>query len=168
MASNLTSQTHPARQRVRLERTFNAAIEQVWELWTTKDGIESWWGPDGFEVKVRKLDFRPGGELLYDMTAIAPDQIEFMKKAGMPLTTPSFVNYTEVVPLTRFAFTQLVDFIPNVKPYKVAMTVEFDASPQAVRMVLTLDAMHDEYWTKMAVMGWENELDKLAKLLKPA
>jgi len=47
------------------------------------------------------------------------------------------------------------------------MTVEFDASPQAVRMVLTLDAMHDEYWTKMAVMGWETELDKLAKLLKP-
>jgi hypothetical protein len=34
-------------------------------------------------------------------------------------------------------------------------------------MLLTLDAMHDEYWTKMAVMGWENELDKLAKLLKP-
>jgi hypothetical protein len=32
-------------------------------------------------------------------------------------------------------------------------------------MVLTLDAMHDEYWTKMAVMGWENELDKLARLL---
>ena len=70
----MASQTHPARQRVRLERTFIAAIEQVWELWTTKDGIESWWGPDGFEVKVRKLDFRPGGELLYDMTAIAPDR----------------------------------------------------------------------------------------------
>jgi len=116
---------------------------------------------------VRKLDFRPGGELLYDMTAIAPDQIEFMRKAGMALTTPSFVTYTEIVPLRRFAFTQLADFIPNVKPYKVAMTVEFDASPQGVRMVLTLDAMHDEYWTKMAVMGWENELDKLAKLLKP-
>jgi hypothetical protein len=31
-----------------------------------------------------------------------------------------------------------------------------------------LDPMHDEYWTKMAVMGWESELDKLAKLLKPA
>jgi uncharacterized protein YndB with AHSA1/START domain len=162
----LASQTQPARRRVNIERRFTAAIEDVWELWTTKEGIESWWGPDGFEVKVRKLDFRPGGELLYDMTAIAPEQIEFLKKAGMPLTTPSFVTYTEVVPLKRFAFTQLADFIPNVKPYQVAMTVEFDTSPRGVWMVLTLDAMHDEYWTKMAVMGWESELDKLARLLK--
>ena len=162
----MASQTQPARRKVSIERTFHAAIEDVWELWTTKEGIESWWGPDGFEVKVRKLDFRPGGELLYDMTAIAPDQIEFMKKAGMSLTTPSFVTYTEVVPRKRFAFTQLADFIPNVKPYRVAMTVEFDTSAQGVKMVLTLDAMHDEYWTKMAIMGWENELDKLAKRLK--
>jgi uncharacterized protein YndB with AHSA1/START domain len=161
----LASQTQPARRRVSIERMFKAAIEDVWELWTTKEGIESWWGPDGFEVKVRKLDFRPGGELLYDMTAIAPDQIEFLKKAGMPLTTPSFVTYTEVAPLKRFAFTQLADFIPNVKPYQVAMTVEFDTSPRGVRMLLTLDAMHDEYWTKLAVMGWESELDKLARLL---
>jgi uncharacterized protein YndB with AHSA1/START domain len=116
-------------------------------------------------VKVSKLDLRPGGQLLYDMTAIAPDQIDFMKKAGMPLTTKSQVTYTEVEPLTRLAFVQLADFIPNVKPYEVAMTVAFDTSPQGVRMVLTLDAMHDEYWTKMAVMGWENELDKLARLL---
>ena len=165
MAPNLASQTQPARRRVSIERIFNAAIEDVWELWTTKDGIESWWGPDGFEVKVRKLDVRPGGELRYDMSAIAPDQIEFLKKAGMSLTTPSLVTYTEVVPRKRLAFTQLADFIPNVKPYEVAMMVEFDPTPQGVRMVLTLDAMHDEYWTKMAVMGWENELDKLAKLL---
>jgi len=165
VAPNLASQTQPARRRVSIERTFNAAIEDVWELWTTKDGIESWWGPDGFEVKVRKLDVRPGGELRYDMSAIAPDQIEFLKKAGMSLTTPSLVTYTEVVPRKRLAFTQLADFIPNVKPYEVATMVEFDATPQGVRMVLTLDAMHDEYWTKMAVMGWESELDKLAKLL---
>lgn len=161
------SQTQPARRRISIERRLDAAIEDVWELWTTKEGIESWWGPDGFEVKVRKLDFRPGGELLYDMRAIAPEQIEFLKRAGMPLTTPSVVTYTEVLPLKRLAFTQLADFIPNVKPYRVAMTVEFDAGPEGVRMVLTLDAMHDEFWTNMAVMGWENELDKLAKVLNP-
>ena len=150
-----------------IERTFNAAIEDVWELWTTKDGIESWWGPPGFEVKVRRLDVRRGGKLFYAMTAVASDQIEFLKKAGMSLTTESLVTYTDVVPLKRLAFTQLADFIPNVKPYEVATTVELSTHPQGVAMVLTLDAMHDEYWTKMAVMGWESELDKLAARLKP-
>ena len=80
----MAPQTQPARRRITIERSFQATIERVWELWTTKDGIESWWGPDGFVVKVRNLEVRRGGELLYDMTAIAPEQIEFLKKAGIP------------------------------------------------------------------------------------
>ncbi len=117
-------------------------------------------------MKVHSLDLRPGGELAYAMTATAPDQIEFMKKAGMPLTTEARLTYTEIVPLRRLASTQLADFIPGVKLYEVAMTVDFDASPQRVKMVVTLDAMHDEQWTRMAVMGWESQLGKLAKLLE--
>src|SRR5439155_6931575 len=26
-------------------RTFQASAKEVWELWTTKEGLESWWGP---------------------------------------------------------------------------------------------------------------------------
>jgi uncharacterized protein YndB with AHSA1/START domain len=163
----LPSQIQPARRRVSIERTFNGTVEDVWELWTTKEGIESWWGPDGFSVKVRRLDVRLGGELLYAMTADAPDQIDFLKKAGMPLTTESLATYTDVVPLHRLAFTQLADFIPGVKPYDVATNVELETIPQGVRLVLTLDAMHDEQWTRLAVMGWESELGKLARVLEP-
>ena len=164
----MSAQTQPARRRITIERSFQAPVEEVWRLWTTKDGIESWWGPDGFVVKVRDLDVRRGGELLYDMTAIAPDQIEFLKKAGMPLTTPSRITFVEVVPMKRLAFTQVADFIPGVKPYEVAHSVDFETSGQRVRMVLTMDAMHDDYWTKMATMGWENEFDRLGRLLQKA
>jgi hypothetical protein len=31
---------------------------------------------------VRTLDLRPGGALVYTMTATAPAQVEFMKQAG--------------------------------------------------------------------------------------
>jgi uncharacterized protein YndB with AHSA1/START domain len=164
----LAPRTQPARRRISIERSFQAPVEEIWKLWTTKDGIESWWGPDGFEVKVRRLDVRLGGELLYAMTATAPEQVEFLKKAGMPLTTESLVTYKDVVPLRRLSFTQLADFIPNVKPYEVATTVELETTALGVRLVLTLDAMHDENWTRMAVMGWESELAKLARVLKPA
>jgi uncharacterized protein YndB with AHSA1/START domain len=164
----LAQQTQPAHRRIIIERSFQAPVEEVWKLWTTKEGIESWWGPDGFAVTVRKFDLRPGGELAYAMTATAPEQIEFMKKAGMPLTTEARVTYTEVEPPRRLAFTQTADFIPGVKPYELATTVEFETSPQGVRMVLMLDAMHDEQWTRMAVMGWESQLGKLATLLMPA
>ena len=162
----MASPIQRARRKVTLERTFNATIEEVWELWTTKEGIESWWGPEGFVVNVRKLDLRPGGELAYAMTATAPEQIEFLKKAGMPLTTETRLTYTEIVPERWLAYTTLADFIPGVRPYEVATTVELAASPQGVKMVLTFDAMHDEHWTQMAVRGRESELGKLARLLK--
>lgn len=166
VAPSLAPKTQDARRKVTLERIFQAPIEEVWDLWTTKEGIESWWGPDGFAVKVHKLDLRPGGELVYAMTATAPDQIDFLKKAGMPKTTESRLTYTEVDPPRRLAYSQTADFIPGVEPYEVPTTVELETTPQGVRMVLTFSAMHDEHWTQMAVMGWESELGRLAKLLE--
>ena len=76
------------RRRVTLERSFRAPLTDVWELWTTKDGIESWWGPEGFRVEVHAIDLRPGGKLRYDMIAVAPEQIAFLKQAGMPARHP--------------------------------------------------------------------------------
>ena len=154
-----------SRRRITMERIYQATVEDVWDLWTTKEGIESWWGPDGFTVVVRRLDLRPGGELRYAMTATAPPQIEFMRKAGMPLTTEALVRYTEVVAPRRLAYLHLADFIPGVEPYDVATLVELFPSGGSVRMVLSFDAMHDEQWTERAVMGWENELGKLARVL---
>jgi hypothetical protein len=59
----------------------------------------------------------------------------------------------------------LVDFVPGVAAYDVETVVELHPGPQGVRLVLTFDAMHDDHWTTMARMGWENELGKLDKAL---
>jgi uncharacterized protein YndB with AHSA1/START domain len=154
-----------ARKRITMERVYQAAVRDVWDLWTTKEGIESWWGPGGFTVKVHKLDLRAGGELLYAMTAIDPPQVAFMKKAGMPLTTEARITFTEVLPLERLAYVHLADFIPGVEPYDVATVVELHKTPGGVRMVLTFDAMHNDEWTERATMGWESEIGKLAAVL---
>lgn len=147
--------------RITLERIFQADVQDVWDLWTTREGIESWWGPGGFSVTVRHLDLRPGGELRYAMTAVDPPQVAFMKKAGMPITTEARARYTEVVPLRRLAYVHLADFIPGVEPYDVATVVELELTDGGVRMTLTFDPMHDDEWTSRAVMGWQSELGKL-------
>jgi uncharacterized protein YndB with AHSA1/START domain len=165
MTSTSKTATDASPRRITLERTFQASLEDVWELWTTVDGIESWWGPEGFTVTVRKLDLRPGGELLYAMTATGPEQIEFMKQANMPVTTEASIAYTEVTAPVRLAYTHLADFIPGVEPYDVATVVELSPGPGTVRMVLTFDAMHSDEWTQRAVMGWDSELGKLARIL---
>ena len=152
--------------KIRLERAYDAAIEDVWDLWTTKDGIESWWGPDGFRVEVLELDLRVGGTLHYAMIAVAAPQIAFMKQAGMPLTTKTRLTYTEVVRHQRLAYINHVDFIPDTAPYDNALAIDFVRTANGVRMVVMLDPMHDEVWTQRMVAGWENELGKLAKVLE--
>jgi uncharacterized protein YndB with AHSA1/START domain len=153
------------KQQITLERTYPATREEVWELWTTRGGIESWWGPDGFTVEVGELDVRPGGALTYTMTATGAPQVEFMERAGMPLSTALQVTYTEVDPPRRLAFDSLVDFVPDVEPYPTTTVVDLEPVAHGVRVVVRIDAMHDDNWTERAVAGWEMELDRLAGVL---
>jgi len=153
------------RPKLSLDRTYEASPEEVWELWTTKDGIEAWMGPDGFEVEVTKLDLRPGGEYVYLMKAVGPDQVEYMKQAGMPIATEQHVVFVEVDPPTRLVYRDIADFIPGVEPYEVETVVELQKVGNATRVVVTFDAMHDERWTENARLGREQELRKLGDLL---
>ena len=161
----MTKTRESARAQFSIERTYGASVEEVWALWTTQSGIESWWGPEGFEVSVVSLDLRPGGDLIYLMTAVAPEQVAFMKQAGMPLTTQCKVTYTEVLPARRLAYKTLADFVPGVAPYDVGTIVELKETVGGVRVVITFDAMHDSVWTERARAGHESQLRKLDALL---
>ena len=152
-------------RKIVIERIYEASIEDVWELWTTSEGIESWWGPDGFLVKVHQLDLRAGGEMRYAMTAVDPPQVQFMKQAGMPLTTEAKLTYTEIVPRKSISYTHKADFIPGIEPYDVGNRVEFFKEGSNVRMLLTLDLMHSDEWTERSVMGMESQLGKLDRVL---
>jgi uncharacterized protein YndB with AHSA1/START domain len=155
------------RRTIALERTFDAPLDDVWELWTTSDGIESWWGPEGFEVRVETLELRVGGALIYVMTAVAAEQIAAMKQAGLPLSTRLTARYVAVEPKRAVAWQNLADFIPGVEPYEAATRVELvERSDGRVDMRLLIEAMHDEHYTNLARLGWESELGKLARALE--
>jgi len=154
-----------ARAKFSIQRSYAASIDEAWTLWTTAPGIESWWGPEGFDVTVTSIDLRPGGDLIYKMTAVAREQVEFMKRAGMPLTTQCKVTYTEVSPPKRLAYKTLADFVPGIAPYEVATVVEFEETHDAVTLTITFDAMHDDVWTARARAGHESQMRKLDAML---
>jgi uncharacterized protein YndB with AHSA1/START domain len=161
----MVSTNAPARAKFSIQRSYAASIDEAWALWTTKPGIESWWGPEGFDVTVTSLDLRPGGELVYQMTAVAPDQVAFMKRAGMPLTTECKVTYVEVSSPSRLAYKTLTDFVPGIEPYEVATVVEMKTTTGGVQVSITFDAMHDDVWTERARAGHKSQMRKLDALL---
>jgi uncharacterized protein YndB with AHSA1/START domain len=149
------------RPKVVVERSYRARVDELWDLWTTKKGFESWWGPEGFRVDVHAIEAREGGALHYDMIADAPEQIEAMKRMGRPTSHETRGRFAEVRPKHRLAITHMIDFLPGVKTYESTMVVEFFPSGQSVRMVVTLDPMHDDEFTKMQTMGFTSQLTKL-------
>ena len=156
-------QTTTQGDKIRIERVYDDSAETIWKLWTTAEGIERWWAPDGFEVTVDTLELRPGGQLIYTMTATAPEQIAFMQGAGLPLSTQSQKTFTEIDAPRRLAYDSLVDFIPGVEPYEFATIVDLEPAGGTVKVTMTVEAMHDDEWTQRLLAGRANELDNLAQ-----
>jgi uncharacterized protein YndB with AHSA1/START domain len=161
-------QTSATGDKIRIERLYNTSVQTVWRLWTTAEGIQSWWAPDGFTVKVVKLELKPGGALVYTMTATGPEQIDFMRGAGMPLTTESRKTFTEVMEPRRLAYLSLVDFVPDQEPYEFLTVVDLEQIGERTKVVMTVDRMRDEVWTGRLVAGRENELENLGKVIAAA
>lgn len=155
------------KKRISLKRSFQAPLDLVWDMWTTKEGIESWWGPPGFEVIVNQLELRVGGALEYVMSAVGAEQIAFMKQANQPLSMTLKARYTLVNPKRVAAWMNLADFIPGVEPYEVETRLELTPEGKdSTRVDLHLDAMHNEFYTQMAQQGWEAELGKLDEVIR--
>lgn len=145
-----------------VERTYRAPVETLWDLWTTRDGFESWWGPQEFRADVLVLEGRPGGALHYDMVADAPEMVEAMKAAGRPASHETRGTFTEFAPHSRLVITHVIDFLPGVPPYDSTMTVEFfPLADGQVRMVVTMSPMHHPSVSQMQLEGFTSQISKL-------
>lgn len=149
------------RQPTVVERTYRATQQELWDLWTTRDGFESWWGPEGFRVEVHTLEARQGGQLYYDMIAATPEMIEGMKRMGQPVSHETRGWYSEFQPHSRLVLTHIIDFLPGVTPYESTIEVDFVPVGESVRMIVTLHGMHNEEFTQMQAQGFLSQLTKL-------
>lgn len=154
------SNTAP-KAKVVIERSYPASLEEIWELWTTKEGFESWWGPVGFRVEVNELKAQVGGVLRYDMIADTSEMVAAMKRMGRPPSHPTIARFTEFRPHERLVVTNVIDFLPQVAAYEIQIAVDFSLRGDRVHMVVTLDPLHTEEMSGMQKQGFESQLTKL-------
>jgi uncharacterized protein YndB with AHSA1/START domain len=151
------------RSPVVIERTYRAEVEELWALWTTKEGFESWWGPEGFHVEVHVLEARVGGRLNYEMIAHAPEQVAALKTLGRPPSHGVHARFSELKSYERLVITNTIDFLPEVEAYETTIAVDFIQIGSNTRMVVTMKPMHNEEFTRMSKMGFTSQLTKLDK-----
>lgn len=116
---------------VKIERTFNAPIELVWQLWTKAEHFKNWYGPQGMTIPVAEMDVQVGGKRLICMEMDTPDHQMKMWLAG---------EYIEITPTTRLVYTEsMADENGNIlSPEMMGMPA---GSPTVTEVIVELTAV---------------------------
>jgi uncharacterized protein YndB with AHSA1/START domain len=158
-----TNKGSTSRTSVVIERSFRTPVEELWRLWTTKEGFESWWGSEGSRVEVHTVEAREGGALRYEMIAVVPADIAARNHMGLPPSSAVRALFTEFKPFQRLVLTHIIDFVPGVKPYEQRIAVDFLPAGAWVRMVTTIEPMHDEEFTQTSIRVFTGQLKMLER-----
>jgi uncharacterized protein YndB with AHSA1/START domain len=141
-----------------IERTFKAAPEKVWKMWTTKEGLMKWWAPSakdmGYEFTVRAIDVRVGGKYDFEMK----DKTQTLHNHGV---------YREVVPNRRLAITWIFDIFlaPGEKPYDVPITIDLEPVSGGTKMTFKQGPLATAEHSEGSRQGVLSNFEKLAKAL---
>ncbi len=151
------------------ERVLLAPVQKVWSLWTTRDGLESWWSPEAFVMKVEELDVRVGGRIEFNYEEAGSVgkpgwKSEFQGK-GVSTSWSGRGTFLEVDRLRRLSFRQALDFGPKSSPQDYRMAADFRSVKTGTRLILTTEAPSTKHWMLLGRQNLVGQLDRLARVL---
>lgn len=149
----MTEPEHFAAEPLRVERTFAAPIQAVFDAWTSVDVLRRWW-PAGrdWETVAAEADVRVGGRLLLHIRTPAG---EIYGGEG---------RYTQVRPPERLAFTWRWS-VPAGRPSQL-VDVTFTDNADGTTTVVLLDFGITDRDLEDHGRGWELSLANLEALLR--
>ena len=135
-----------------IERTFNANLDLVWQMWTQPEHFKQWYGPQGFSVPVADMDVRVGGKRVICMES--PDGSMKMWTTG---------EYTELVPKERLAYTESMadengNVVENSPMPTTTVIVQLEDLGERTKMTMTHVGVPADSPGKS---GWEQAFTKL-------
>ena len=136
---------------LRMERTFRAPAQAVFDAWTSEEVMRRWWHVESdWETPVAEVDLRIGGSVRVVMRT--QDGTEYGGGG----------QYTEIDPPHRLAFTWIWDGNDT----RQLIEIDFDETDG----VTTVRFIHRDLWDEEAVRsheeGWSGVFDNLERLLE--
>jgi uncharacterized protein YndB with AHSA1/START domain len=139
---------------VHLHRVFAAFPDKVFRAFTDADAMAQWLPPYGFTAKVDHMDAREGGSFRMSFTNFTTGG------------SHSFGgDYRDFVPNERLVYTDRFDD-PNL-PGEMVVTVDLKAVSVGTDLRIEQAGIPDAIPVEMCYLGWQDSLDKLARLVTP-
>jgi uncharacterized protein YndB with AHSA1/START domain len=145
-----------------IERSFDAPIDLIWQMWTEPEHFSAWYGPEGASIPVAQMDVRVGGTRLVCMEVRTPSGPMKMWFTG---------EYRDVVENERLVYTESMadenghvmspeDMgMPAGHPTTTEVRVELEDLGGRTKMVMTHVGIPAD---SPGAAGWSMAFDKLA------
>ena len=150
---------------VEIERTFDAPIDLIWQMWTEAEHFASWYGPMGASIPTCEMNVEVGGRRHLCMEMETPNGPMQMWFVG---------EYTEISPTSRLVYTESMSNEAGDVLTPADMGMPGDG-PSVTEVVVELTDVGEQTHMKMqhigiphdspGGMGWNMALDKLEGLL---
>lgn len=139
---------------IHLHRVIAAKPEKVYRAFVEADAIASWLPPFGFLCTVHELEAKVGGK----------HRMSFRNFTSG--NSHSFGGtYVEIVPGQKLVYTDKFDD-PNL-PGEMTVTVTFKEVSCGTEMTVEQKNLPDVIPPEQCYLGWQESLQKLAKLVEP-
>lgn len=154
-----------------INRSFEAPLEMMFEMWTKPEHFARWLAPTGFAMRFIRADIRTGGSTLYCMT-------------GPGVTMYGRAHYEEIRHPDRLVYTQQFcdeheraarHPMAPLWPETMRTTIDLNAEgPNSTRVTVTWEVTGPVTAEELAVFvdgrggmtqGWTGSFDKLETLL---
>ena len=137
---------------LRLQRTYRAPIEAVFEAWTSEEVIRRWWELErGWGTTEAELDLRVGGAV----HVVMRDPVKDIEYGGGG-------TFTEIEPPTRLAFTWIWDGDTR----RTLIEIDLEEADGATMVRFTQRDLWDEEALRSHEDGWSRVLDNLGRELE--
>lgn len=139
---------------IRFHRVIAAKPEKVYRAFIEPDAMASWLPPYGFVCTVHEMDAKVGGGYRMSFRNFTTGSSHSFRG-----------HYIELAPGKRLVYTDKFDD-PNL-PGEMKVTVALKAVSVGTEMTIEQEGVPDVIPPEACYLGWQDSLDKLAKLVTP-
>lgn len=139
---------------VSLHRVLKASPEKIYRAFTTANAMASWLPPYGFVCTVQEMNVHEGGTYKMSFQNFSTGNAHSFGGKYIELKPNEFIKYTDV-------FDD-----PNL-PGQMTTSVWLKKVMVGTEIKITQENIPSSIPAEMCYLGWQESLEKLAKLVEP-
>ncbi len=139
---------------ISLHRVLKASPEKVYRAFTDAKAMASWIPPYGFLCEVHEMDARVGGIYKMTFTNFTTGHSHSFGGKYLEMKANEFLKYTDVFDDPNLPG----EMITTIWLKKVSVGTDIKATQENIPSVIPAE---------MCYLGWQESLEKLAKLVEP-